>query len=194
MISALAAFALDLVSDPADAATIAALDARIAAGGADAAAAWIELAQLAGEAADPEETLRRLSDGAIGDDAASTVAVVIVRAFAVVRVDYPAQPDAVAARELLAAEAEAAYQHLSGALGADGFAALTRIAGEAIMQLSRIAATRAPLVQVETGISLPSSLIAYDLYGDPARGGEIVTRNRTGLPMLMPVRLTASAR
>ncbi len=36
-----------------------------------------------------------------------------------------------------------------------------------------------------------SSLLAWDLYGDPARGEEIAERNRTGTAMLMPVAFEA---
>jgi prophage DNA circulation protein len=68
-----------------------------------------------------------------------------------------------------------------------------RLSGVAVDHVSRLAATLAPVVLVETGISVPSSLAAFDLYGDASRGAELVARNRHRAPLLMPTVFEALA-
>lgn len=158
---------------------------------ADTAMALLDLARLIGEAAEPVAAIDALADS--DGTAASLVAELVIQAFASVRLDLPAQPDAVAARGALSERAGAAYAAIGEAFGHEALDFAVRLAGEAMAQLSRIAATRAPLVRVESGISLPSSLAAFDLYGDPGRGEEIAARNRCGTAMLLPARFVALA-
>lgn len=166
--------------------------ARIKQGGADGATAFVELARLIGLAGDPAEVIGALPDPAASvQDAGNAVASLIMHGFAVLRLSLPAQQDAAAARDAIAARASAAYEGIGDRLGADALDFAVRFVGETVRQLSTLAATRAPLVRVETGISLPSSLLAWDLYGDPQRGAEIIERNRSGTPMLMPAAFTA---
>ncbi len=47
------------------------------------------------------------------------------------------------------------------------------------------------MVTVETGISLPSTLLAYKLYGDPARAGALCDVAGSMTPALMPARFEA---
>lgn len=158
---------------------------------ADDAADMLDLARLIGEAAEARSAIDGLANA--GVDAVSLVAVLVVQAFASLRLDLPAQPDAVAARGALSERAGAAYEAIGDEFGHEALDFVVRLTGEATVQLSAIAATRAPLVRVETGISLPSSLVAFDLYGDPARGEEIAARNRCGTPMVLPSSFVALA-
>lgn len=181
-----------LVTDADDRILVQQKQAAIAAGGDAAASAFLELCRLVGEAADPSAALIALDEV---EDAAPVdlLGRLVVHAFAAMRASYPAQPDAAAARVRLATRAEVAYPIIGEALGHDVLDFTVRLIGEATVQLSRLAANAAPIVRVESGISLPSSLIAFDLYGQAARGAEIMERNGSGTPMLMPSPLKALA-
>ncbi|WP_323011122.1 hypothetical protein [Paracoccus sp. (in: a-proteobacteria)] len=163
------------------------------AGGETAARGFLEVCRLVGEAATDRTGLVSALDDLGNGDVLARIGALVVGSFAAVRADYPARPDAQAARARIAARAEDILEEAGGAFGADVHQFLQRLAGEAIMQVSAIAANRAPLVRVETGLSLPSSALAWDLYGDPSRGEELVARNRSGTPLLMPTRLEALA-
>lgn len=169
------------------------LSARIGAGGEDGASAFLSLARLIGEAGDASEVIAAQPEilTASAEDAGQAVASLIMHGFAVLRLYLPAQQDAAAARAAIGARAAVAYEAVGAWLGSDALDFLVRFTGETVRQLSALAASRAPLVQVETGISLPASLIAWDLYGNPQRGAEIVERNSSGTAMLMPSRLVA---
>lgn len=179
------------VTDAEDAARAQRLAATVAGGGADAAAAYLDLARLVGESATDTAgllaALDDLEDAAVID----RLGIFLVACFAVVRADYAARQDAQAARAALSARADAVIDDAGVAFGADLHAWLVRLAGETVVQISALAASRAPLVRVETGLSLPSSLLAYDLYGDPERGAELVARNRAATPLVMPIALEA---
>ncbi|MEP9378383.1 hypothetical protein ABLE91_16830 [Aquabacter sp. CN5-332] len=161
--------------------------------GAPAAEAYLELCRLVGESAQDSAGLLAALDDMPLPQVIDRIGALVVACFAAVRADYPARPDAQAARAALSARGDGVIDQAGAAYGAEVFGWLNRLVGEAVVQVSQIAATRAPLVRVETGLSLPSSLIAYDLYGDPSRGADLVARNRTGTPMAMPVVLEALA-
>ena len=111
-------------------------------------------------------------------------------AVATVRVGYAARRDARAAREAFAATV-APVLEAAGAFSAEAWSWLASMTGEAALALSRTAADRAPLVRVETGVSLPSTVLAHRLYGDPNRASELVERNRAATPAMMPTILEA---
>ena len=151
-------------------------------------------ARLAGEMiVDPASLLavaESEAPSAVGDRVLWLVAV----CFAAVRVDYPSRPDAQTARTVVSKLGDGLYGAVGATFGADALGWLASLVGETAQAVSRIAASRAPLVRVEVGVSLPSSLLAYDLYGDPRRGTELVARNRVGTPFVMPVAFEALAR
>lgn len=186
----LAALAGDLLSDADDARRASVLSA---AAGGDAAgiAATLELARLIGEASDPAEAFAA-GEAMSAPDATAMAARLTLCCFAACRTHLPARQDAAALRARVAAVAEAAYA-IVGAAGADVLSFAVAIAGATVRHLSMVAASRAPVVRVETGLSLPASLVAWDLYGDPARGAEIVARNGSATPMLMPAVFEALA-
>ncbi|MEO3997178.1 hypothetical protein [Mesorhizobium sp. CAU 1732] len=161
-----------------------ALTTRLVTGGEDAVRAALDLARLIGEAAEPRSVLAAI-DRAIDDDVATNVMTMVVAAFATVRATYEARQDATTARAALAARAEALYPTIAP-VGADVLDFVIRLVGSACLHLSIVAASRVPVVRVETGISLPSTLLAYDLYGDAQRAGDIVGRNKVATPLIMP--------
>lgn len=179
-----------LLVDADDRSQATALTLAMASPGAAGVSAMLELCRLVGEAAEPSSAILSLGDArmSIAQDA---LGALVVHCFAALRLDYPAQPDAVAGRMAVAARAASAYPVVGTDLGHQSLDFAVRLVGVATVELSRLATSLAPVVRVETGLSLPSSLIAWDLYGDPARGQEIMGRNRTGTPMLMPIALEA---
>lgn len=163
----------------------------VASGGVAGATAFLESCRMIGEAAaDPAELIEALDAQLVDVDAIGSL---VIRTFASVRVTYPSRQDAQAARASLSVAADAVYDVAGSQYGPIVMAWLVRLVGIAIVEISALAAARAPLVRVETGLSLPSSLIAYDLYGDPERGREIVLRNRAATPFILPVVLEALA-
>lgn len=190
----LATLAVDLLPEGDDRQAADMQIAAIPKGGEVGCAAALRLARLIGEAADPVATLEAIDRRSIETNDAATVATrLVIACFAAVRADYPARQDAAAARSNLGARADASYPLLSRA-GAEMLDWMVRLVGESVSHLSAVAASRVPLVRVETGISLPSTLAAYDLYGDATRAGEIVGRNRSATPMIMPSAFEAAAR
>lgn len=114
-------------------------------------------------------------------------------AVATLRRAFPARQDAQAARAALSAAAGPVIETAGGVLGDAAGDVLSGVVGAAVQSLTRIAADRSPLVRVETGVSLPSVVLAYRLYGDPERSIELVARNRVATPAAMPVVFEAVA-
>jgi hypothetical protein len=138
-------------------------------------------AMLPGEIATPGEGVAGIAE---------TAAMAGAMSIAAMRRTYSARQDASRAREALRAAAQGVLDN-AGALGAEVFEWTAGITGEAARGLSRTAASRAPLVRVETGVSLSSIRAAYALYGDPHRAGEIVDRNRVATPAFLPLAFEA---
>ncbi|SFK29306.1 hypothetical protein SAMN04488498_104334 [Mesorhizobium albiziae] len=136
----------------------------------------------------------RLGDPA-GDRMRASDIVCLTAAMAVAsaRGTYAAEQDASTARAELARIATPAIE-AAGMLGVDALEWLSRLTGQAALELSRIAANRAPLVMVETGVSLSAIRAAHDLYGDANRAGEIVARNRAAAAAFLPVVFEALSR
>lgn len=106
--------------------------------------------------------------------------------------DYTCRQDAVAARSALADMADTAREAMAeiGYEAAEWYGGLI---GAALDAMSRDAANLSPLVRVETGLSLPSALVAWKLYGDPRRAAELVARNKVATACFMPAVMTAVA-
>ena len=183
--------ASDLVVERDDQAKALALHQRARHVGVDASLALLELARLIGEAGEPSETLTAALSIEMADDR-SAAGVLTIICFSAIRVNHIARQDATLTRSQVATAAARAYD-LLGTSGPSVMAWLVGLVGVTVRHLSSDAASRVPVVRVETGISLPSSLVAWDLYGNPSRGREIVERNRTGSAMLMPVAFEALA-
>jgi hypothetical protein len=137
-----------------------------------------------------------LADLVPADSFGAAVAAVLAGAYCacLIKGNYPAQPDAAAARDIVKAMVNRIGERLGNALGFKVAEAFEVMTGQTAVELSRIAASRAPLVRVETGISLPSTLLAWELYQDPDRAGELVGRNRVSTPQLMPIAIEALSR
>lgn len=106
--------------------------------------------------------------------------------------DYRDRKAAQAERSRIAASA-GAITALYDALGPDAMSALDAMFGMAAKYLSDRIPNLAPVVIVETGVSLPSNVLAYRLYGDPNRAQELVDRNAVATPAIMPTKIEALA-
>ncbi|MAU95441.1 MAG: hypothetical protein CMP81_06075 [Fulvimarina sp.] len=163
----------------------------VSAGGAAGAEAYLTACLDLGQAADDPaaliEALRRREETGV----VHRLGFLVTWCAAVVRADFESRRDAVAARTLLAARADADYGPIATAFGADVLEWILSLVGTAIKQISALAADKSSVVRVETNLSLPASVIAWELYGDPTRGAELVRRNRVSTAMLMPVSIEA---
>ena len=106
--------------------------------------------------------------------------------------DYRDRKAAQAERARIASSA-GAITALYDALGPDAMSALDAMFGMAAKYLSERIPNLAPVVIVETGVSLPSNVLAYRLYGDPNRAQELVDRNAVATPAIMPTKIEALA-
>ena len=117
----------------------------------------------------------------------------IISATAAPQVAWISRPQARAARQVVQAKGEKALAILSG-LGPEHVAlyvAVSRLVETSVRIVSDRAADAVPVVRVETGISLPSTVLAYQLYGDASRAEGLVDIARAAAPMLMPVSFEA---
>lgn len=161
--------------------------------GANAAAIALDVVRVLAEtAAVPRDAdLFRIPAGAPAEDEpALTVLVAVGLAVASPRIAWRTRKAARAARSNLLAVAERAYT-VAGEVGLDALSWLVDLIGTAARILSAIAADAAPVFEVRTGVSLPSTLVAWRLYGDPARAGDVIDTAGAATPLLMPVRFEA---
>lgn len=119
------------------------------------------------------------------------VAALTAYAEALARRTYASRSDGMTARadlvEYVGAEIEACA-------GADDIAlaeALEGLRNAVVAYLSNAITSLAPVVAVETPIRLPALVLAYRLYGDPARAAEIIDRNAVRVPSRVPLTFEA---
>lgn len=184
--------ARELITDADDLARIDALAVAVQTGGKRGVTALLQLARLVGEAAADASVVAEAIDRVPDESPLWRLVALVVACFAVVRADYPSRQDAQAARKAISARADTVYGE-AGVYGPETIAWLVSMTGVATLYLSRTAAERAPAVRVETGVSLPSTLLAYDLYGSADRAQELVDRNRVATSLVMPVSFEAVA-
>ncbi|TCA02750.1 hypothetical protein [Rhizobium leguminosarum] len=111
------------------------------------------------------------------------------------RAEWASRPMARSARTRVSAAGDdgAAAADTLGGDGADLYAWLTDVTAISCRLISDIAADAAPVIRVSTGISLPSTVLAYQLYGDAKRAGAVVDLAGSSTPMVMPTLFDALA-
>lgn len=116
-------------------------------------------------------------------------------AIAGVRVDWPSRPSARRARSRTASAGDIALSAASalGAGGAETFAWLASLIAVSSRLISDLAANAAPIVRVQTGVSLPSTVLAYQLYGDANRAESMIDIAGAATPLVMPTHFDALA-
>lgn len=119
---------------------------------------------------------------------AATVLLAVGLAIAGGRAEWISRPQARAGRDRISSAGDAALAVVSimGADGMDLYIWLSRLVSIAVRLVSDQAADAVPVVRVETGISLPSTFLAYQLYGDAGRAETLVEIAGVSTPMLMP--------
>lgn len=127
---------------------------------------------------------------------AGSVLLAVGLAVAGGRADWISRPQARAGRDRIASAGDAALRVISamGANGVDLYVWLSSLTNIAVRLVSDQAADAVPVVRVETGISLPSTFLAYQLYGDAGRAGSLVEIAGVSTPMLMPSAFNALER
>jgi prophage DNA circulation protein len=108
---------------------------------------------------------------------------------------WPSRPAARRTRSRVAIAGDLAIDAVAqlGADGADLFAWLTSITAISCRIISDLAADAAPIVKASTGVSLPSTVLAYQLYGDANRAGGLVDISGSATPLVMPTLFDALA-
>jgi prophage DNA circulation protein len=172
------------LSDAVDRALVTELAARA---GTDAGAAHDGF-RIVGESARAAEEFDAICDGADTGSAAHLALAVMAAAVAAGLIAWPDRRRATAARDRLAALSDAATMQAQDAVQ---LAFVQEFAGSGARLLADRIATLAPIVRVETGVSLPSTVLAFRLYGDAARAGGLVAFGQSMTPFLMPVAFEA---
>lgn len=182
-----------LVSDALDAQDLAnRLSAAPALDGAAFAAEVLSIMRIIAESVDAPSGFDAIAMPSASDAMTGSAAGILVAfglSVAAPRIVWISRPQARVARSRIASHGEAALAAVSagGAGMLDLYLYLSRIVEIAVMIVSDQAADAVPIVRVETGISLPSTVLAYHLYGDAARAQGVVDIARSTTPMLMPV-------
>lgn len=154
--------------------------------------------RVVGESVDAPEDFDRLSASApeVGDSGdAVAVLLAVGLSIAGVKVDWPSRPQARTARSRIAAAGEDGLAAASrmGAEGADLYAWLANVVSTSVRVISEIAANAVPVVRVSTRISLPSTVLAFQLYGQADRAQGLVEIAGSATPLLMPAAFDALA-
>lgn len=155
----------------------------------------LDLARVLGESVRSEKAFRAvLETGEAEGDSADMIVLLsaVAAAVAIGRVGWASRPAARAARQALTTRAQAAYavaKRFEPAL----YAWLSGLVAVAVRLTSQIAADATPIVRVESGVSLPSTVLAYQMYGDAQRAGQLTEIAGSGTPMVMPVAFDALA-
>ena len=186
----IAARAGDILADVSDVVDVA--DRLAVAEALDApafAAEILDLARILGESTRSPSAFGQLLlvpdfDTDVGRDGVTLISAVAM-AIAIGRVSWPSRPAARKARSSFVERAHAAYA-VTAALGPELHMWLAGLVAVAVRLVSDLAANATPMVHVESGVSLPSTVIAYHLYGDAKRAQGLVDISGSATPLIMP--------
>lgn len=191
--------ALGLAADPAPLAAAAVEAARALGDGLDpelAATAFLALADAVAPAVLPATASvnrRRALDAGNAGARLLRIAALTAYAEALARRTFSSRREGVTARadlaEYLGAEIEACF----GGDDLDLAEALEALRNAVVAYLSTVITTLAPIRVFDTPIRLPALVLAYRLYGDPARTPEIIDRNAVRVPSRVPTRFEGLA-
>ncbi|NLS02325.1 hypothetical protein HGP14_02935 [Rhizobium sp. P32RR-XVIII] len=195
----LADLSVAIVTDPDD---LADMTARIAAAPDIDAGSFaneaLSLMRVIAESVDELADFDRLAQPvAASGMTADAIAIMLGMGLAVAgcRPDWPSRPSARRARSRVSSAGETAVAAIDqlGGDGADLYAWLTSITAVACRLISDLAADAAPVIKVSTGVSLPSTVLAYQLYGDANRADGLVNIAGSATPLVMPTLFDALA-
>lgn len=145
----------------------------------------------------PAEFDRIVAPAAATGETAQAFAILVAIGVAIAgcRAEWPSRPAARRARSRVSSSGDlgAAAAGTLGGDGADLYAWLTAVTAISCRLISDIAADAAPVIKIKTGISLPSTVLAYQIYGDATRAGAMVDMAGSATPMVMPTMFDAIA-
>jgi prophage DNA circulation protein len=199
VLSWLADLAATIIQDADDLSDV---TARIsAAPGLDAsgfAAEALALMRIVAESVTVAADFDRISvPASVAGETRNAIAIMVSMGLAIAgcRAEWVSRPMARSARSRVSAAGDdgAAAADTLGGDGADLYAWLTAVTAVSCRLLSDIAANAAPVIRVRTGISMPSTVLAYQLYGDAKRAGGLVDLAGSSTPMVMPTLFDALA-
>jgi hypothetical protein len=196
----LGSLATTIVTDVLDAESIAArLDAAPTLSADAFAIEGLSLMRAIAESVSSASGFDTLRSGEFEDaetSAAGSVLLAVGLAIAGGRAQWISRTQARAGRDRIASAGDAALSVVSamGANGVDLYVWLYALTNVAVRLVSDQAADAVPVVRVETGISLPSTFLAYQLYGDAGRAAGLVEIAGVSTPMLMPSAFNALER
>lgn len=174
--------------------TVRALAAGIAPASAQAAMAEFAdtfSASVAATAFSPAAV--RAQSNTLAVDQLARMAALTAWAEAVALREYASRPDGVSARGEAVDRFDDELNNAQGAESAALFVAIEELSGRVVEYLSRLINDLAPVIEIEASASMPSLCWAWRLYADPARAGELVSRNRVRHPSFMPFTFSALA-
>lgn len=160
------------------------------------AAETLSLMRVIAESVSTPTGFDTVTAGAFEDRAAADFGAILLSvalSIAGARASWISRPQARAARSRISAAGDSALAIVSAMGGAavDLYLWLSRLVEVSVRLVSQDAADAVPVVRVETGISLPSTVLAYQLYGDASRAERLVEIAGAATPMLMPVAFDA---
>lgn len=106
---------------------------------------------------------------------------------------YSSRQAGVAARRALVARFDVELDACYGAADEDLYEALQDLRASAIDYIGAVIADLRPIVTVRVNARMPSIVLGFRIYGDPAKGADLVALNRVPNPALMPERFSALA-
>lgn len=155
-------------------------------------ASGIEASRIIGETVLTPSSFEQIKPSKFSEQSATDLHAIIdavITSIAAPQVEWISRPQARAARQLVQGKGEKALAVLAalGPAHVDLYAAVSRLVEISVRIISDRAADAVPIVRVETGISLPSTVLAYQLYGDARRAESLVDIAQARTPMLMPI-------
>jgi len=107
------------------------------------------------------------------------------------RTGFADRQSASAARQRIRAAFDGVSDRVAAAFGQAALLILDTAARETSAYLVQEAASLQPVVRVAAGRSFPAAALAWSLYADPERAGELIARNAVGTPFHMPATIEA---
>ncbi|MDI7924603.1 hypothetical protein [Ferirhizobium litorale] len=198
ILSWLADLAAAIVTDAEDAADLGVrIDAARTVDAATFASEALSMMRVIAESVDAPADFDRIAAPAATGQTLDAVNIMLGMALAVAgcRPDWPSRPSARRARSRVSLAGDVAIAAVDqlGGEGADLYAWLSSVTSVSCRVISDLAADAAPVVKVETGVSLPSTVLAYQLYGDANRASGLIDIAGSATPLVMPTLFDALA-
>lgn len=160
------------------------------------AAEALSLTRIIAESVSTPAGFDTIKAGTFDDQATRDVGAILLAvglSIAGARAEWISRSQARSARSRISAAGDTGLAVVSsmGGGAVDLYVWLSRLVEVSVRLVSQDAADAVPVVRVATGISQPSTVLAYQLYGDASRAARLVEIAGAATPMLMPVSFDA---